>query len=167
MAMQTKVAEMLGVKFAGWAFSHCRDTVVAVTDEDGGGRGNVGAGVRSPECLTSERTWTVLHDKLPSGLSPAMEQSRSLTGKPARTRRGARAGRADSRDRVVAPTQSSMSSERQARMNHFATQFDSISRHAGHTPGWTDNGRSTAGPELDMIIEFIEAGGLLGEVVGQ
>jgi hypothetical protein len=49
MAMQTKVAEMLGVKFPGWAFSHCRDTVVAVTDEDGRGRGNFVAGARSPK----------------------------------------------------------------------------------------------------------------------
>jgi hypothetical protein len=141
--------------------------VVAVTDEDGRGRGNVGAGVRSPECITSERTWAVLHDKLPSGLSPAMEPSRSLTGKLARTRRGGLAGRAASRDRVVAPAQSSMSSERRARMNHCATQCDLISRRAGHASGWTNNERSTAGPEADMIIEFIDAGGLLGEVVGQ
>jgi hypothetical protein len=167
MAMQTKVAEMLGVKFPGWAFSHCRDTVVAVTDEDGRGRGNFGADARSPACMTSERTWTVLHDKLPSGLSPAMEPSRSLTGKPARARRGAPAGRADSRDPVVALAQSSTSSERQARMNHCAMQCESISRRAGHALGWTNHGRSTGGPELDMIIECIDAGGLLGEVVGQ
>lgn len=167
MAMQTKVAEMLGVKFPGWAFSHCRDTAVAVTDEDARGRGNFGADARSPECMTSERTWTVLHDKLPSGLSPAMEPSRSLTGKPARTRRGAPAGRADSRDPVVAPAQSSTSSERQARMNHCATQCDSISPRADHALGWTNNGRSTGGPELDLIVECTDAGNLLGEVVGQ
>jgi hypothetical protein len=134
MAMQTRVDEMLGVKF---------------------------------RCMTSERTPTVLQNVFSSGTSPAVEQSRPLTGKRAGLWRAARAGRASRRDPVVAPVQSWVSSERQARLNHPAAQCGSISQRAGHSPGWVNNGGPTTARKLDFIIEFIDAGGLLGELVGQ
>jgi hypothetical protein len=57
--MQTSAAEMLGVRFPICTFSHYRDALVAVTDEDG-----VGAAVRS-----SERNRAQLPDKCPSETS--------------------------------------------------------------------------------------------------
>ncbi|HEX4391986.1 MAG TPA: hypothetical protein VH084_10660 [Mycobacterium sp.] len=152
--MQTSAAEMLSVRFPICAFSHYRDAVVAVTDE--GGRG-VGAAVCSPECLTSERIWTELHDKLASEASRAAERSQSPTGKPARTLRNARTGRADSHDPGVARVQISVSSGGRGYRNHVAVQGYSKVRS-------TNNGWSAA-VELDMPTESSYAGGLLGEGV--
>src|ERR1700733_5108095 len=53
--MRTRVAEMLGVEFPIFAFSHCRDVVAAVTNA--GGLGVLGAVAHSPERLQNELTW--------------------------------------------------------------------------------------------------------------
>ena len=142
---------MLGVKFPICAFSEYRDAVVAVTNEG----------------WTSEPTWTELCDKLSSGKSPAGERSRSLTGKRARTPRAARTEPADSHDPVVAPVQSSVSSGRRSRINRFAAQCDSKTRHVGRALGWTNKRPSTAAVKLGMVIEFIDADGPLSGVVDQ
>jgi NAD(P)H-dependent flavin oxidoreductase YrpB (nitropropane dioxygenase family) len=53
--MRTRVAEMLGVEFPIFAFSHCRDVVAAVSNA--GGFGVLGAVAHSPARLESELTW--------------------------------------------------------------------------------------------------------------
>src|ERR1700752_1502582 len=53
--MRTRVAEMLGVEFPIFAFSHCRDVVAAVTNA--GGFVILGAVGPSPQRLQTELTW--------------------------------------------------------------------------------------------------------------
>jgi NAD(P)H-dependent flavin oxidoreductase YrpB (nitropropane dioxygenase family) len=55
VAVQTKVAELLGVEFPICAFSHCRDVVAAVSNA--GGFGILGAVAHSPKRLDAELAW--------------------------------------------------------------------------------------------------------------
>ena len=117
------------------------------------------------EGWTSEPT--ELRDKLSRGTSLAVERSRSLRGNRARTPRAARTEPADSHDPVVAPVRSSVSSGPQSRINRFAAQCDSKTRHVGRALGGTNKRPSTAAVKLGMVIEFIDAGGPLSGVVDQ
>ena len=53
--MQTRVADLLGIEFPIFAFSHCRDVVAAVTKA--GGFGVLGAVAHTPEQLEIDLTW--------------------------------------------------------------------------------------------------------------
>jgi NAD(P)H-dependent flavin oxidoreductase YrpB (nitropropane dioxygenase family) len=65
--MKTNVAEMFGLEFPVFAFSHCRDVVAAVSKA--GGMGVLGALAFSPEQLEIELTWIDEHvDGKPYGV---------------------------------------------------------------------------------------------------
>src|SRR5581483_1552115 len=57
--MKNRLAEMFGIEFPIFAFSHCRDVVAAVTN--GGGLGVLGALAFSPEQLELELKWIDEH----------------------------------------------------------------------------------------------------------
>ncbi len=57
--MQTKLAEKLGIDFPIFAFTHCRDVVVAVSNA--GGIGVLGAVGFTPEQLEIELNWIDEH----------------------------------------------------------------------------------------------------------
>ena len=65
--MQTKLAKKLGIEFPIFAFTHCRDVVVAVSKA--GGFGVLGAVGFTPEQLETELTWIDEHiGDLPYGV---------------------------------------------------------------------------------------------------
>ena len=57
--MKTGLCERLGIQFPLFAFSHCRDVVVAVSKA--GGMGVFGAGSHTPEQLEEELAWIDAH----------------------------------------------------------------------------------------------------------
>ena len=57
--MQTQVAQDLGIEFPIFAFTHCRDVVVAVSKA--GGLGVLGAVGFTPEQLATELEWIDEH----------------------------------------------------------------------------------------------------------
>ena len=57
--MKTKLAEKLGIEYPIFAFTHCRDVVVAVSKA--GGIGVLGAVGFSPEQLKEELDWIDAH----------------------------------------------------------------------------------------------------------
>lgn len=59
MILQTRVAEMLGIEYPIFAFSHCRDVVAAVSAA--GGLGVMGAVRLTPEQLEIELDWIDRH----------------------------------------------------------------------------------------------------------
>jgi NAD(P)H-dependent flavin oxidoreductase YrpB (nitropropane dioxygenase family) len=59
--MRTKVTEMFGIETPIFAFSHCRDVVVEVTNA--GGMGVLGTTRMSPEQLEAELKWIDTHTK--------------------------------------------------------------------------------------------------------
>ena len=65
--MQTELAKRLGIEFPIFAFTHCRDVVVAVSKA--GGFGVLGAVGFTPEQLETELTWIDEHiGELPYGV---------------------------------------------------------------------------------------------------
>jgi hypothetical protein len=65
--MKTKVCEMFGIDVPIFAFSHCRDVVVAASKA--GGMGVFGADMFSPEELKVELEWIERHiDGKPYGI---------------------------------------------------------------------------------------------------
>ena len=57
--MQTEIAKQLGIEFPIFAFTHCRDVVVAVSKA--GGLGVLGAVGFTPEQLATELDWIDEH----------------------------------------------------------------------------------------------------------
>ena len=57
--MKTEIAEKLGIEYPIFAFTHCRDVVVAVSKA--GGIGVLGAVGYSPEQLKEELDWIDAH----------------------------------------------------------------------------------------------------------
>ena len=53
--MKNRLAEMFGIEFPIFAFSHCRDVVAAVTNA--GGFGVLGASAYTPAELDAQLTW--------------------------------------------------------------------------------------------------------------
>ena len=76
--MKTAATDMFGIDFPLFAFSHCRDVVVAVTNA--GGMGVLGAAAHTPERLEHELAWIDDHvDGRPYGVDivmPATYQGR-------------------------------------------------------------------------------------------
>jgi NAD(P)H-dependent flavin oxidoreductase YrpB (nitropropane dioxygenase family) len=69
--MQTSVANMLGIEFPIFAFSHCRDVVAAVSRA--GGLGVLGAIAYTPDELERELAWIDAHsDGKPYGVDVVM-----------------------------------------------------------------------------------------------
>lgn len=65
--MKNRVCDMLGIEFPLFAFSHCRDVVVAVSKA--GGFGVLGAAGTPPERLETELAWIDEHiDGMPYGV---------------------------------------------------------------------------------------------------
>lgn len=71
--MRTRVCEMLGIEYPIFAFSHCRDVVVAVSKA--GGLGVLGALAFTPEELEVELEWIDAHvGGLPYGVDVVMPE---------------------------------------------------------------------------------------------
>ncbi|GAB1820465.1 NAD(P)H-dependent flavin oxidoreductase [Herbidospora sp. RD11066] len=72
--MRTRAADMFGIEFPIFAFSHCRDVVAAVSRA--GGMGVLGALYFTPEELETELTWIDEHvDGKPYGVDVVMPAS--------------------------------------------------------------------------------------------
>lgn len=127
--------------------------------------------------LTTEEAETlpVVKDKFLQARSSDTVRSRSLTGKPARMLRSSWTDeweRADSPDPLGLPLQTALVTDPQARINRAAAQPDARARElttyfVGQVVGSMNKVRRTAVVVLDMVNEFIDAVGGLGEVVGQ
>ena len=59
--MKTDICDKIGIDVPIFAFSHCRDVVVAVSKA--GGIGVLGAGTYTPEKLREELDWIDAHIK--------------------------------------------------------------------------------------------------------
>src|SRR3981189_2562417 len=71
--MHTPICDQLGIEFPIFAFTHCRDVVVAVSKA--GGFGVLGAVGFSPEQLEIELDWIDAHvDGKPYGVDTVMPQ---------------------------------------------------------------------------------------------
>src|SRR5438105_3612986 len=69
--MRTRLCETFGIEFPIFAFSHCRDVVVAVSKA--GGLGVLGALAFTPEQLEQELAWIDAHvDGMPYGVDVVM-----------------------------------------------------------------------------------------------
>ena len=67
--MKSAVCDMLGIEFPLFAFSHCRDVVVAVSRA--GGFGVLGATGHNPQSIRTELKWIDEHiGGKPYGLEP-------------------------------------------------------------------------------------------------
>jgi NAD(P)H-dependent flavin oxidoreductase YrpB (nitropropane dioxygenase family) len=89
--MRTKVTETFEIETPIFAFSHCRDVVVEVTNA--GGMGVLGTTRLSPEQLEEELRWIDSHTNgrpyaldlaLPNKLDPVRPMKRSRDGAPTR-----------------------------------------------------------------------------------
>jgi NAD(P)H-dependent flavin oxidoreductase YrpB (nitropropane dioxygenase family) len=75
--MKTKICEMLGIDFPLFAFSHCRDVVVAVSKA--GGFGVLGALAHTPEQLEVELSWIDAHiDGRPYGVDIVVPENMGI-----------------------------------------------------------------------------------------
>jgi NAD(P)H-dependent flavin oxidoreductase YrpB (nitropropane dioxygenase family) len=71
--MKTRITEMFGIELPIFAFSHCRDVVVAVSKA--GGMGVLGVSGHSPEQIERELAWIDAHiDGKPYGVDVLMPQ---------------------------------------------------------------------------------------------
>ena len=64
--MRTEICDQLGIEFPIFAFTHCRDVVVAVSNA--GGLGVLGAVGFPPEQLATELDWIDEHTDKPYGV---------------------------------------------------------------------------------------------------
>ena len=77
--MKSPVCDMLGMEFPLFAFSHCRDVVVAVSRA--GGFGVLGATSHSPETVEQELKWIDDHiDGKPYGIDVLIPENISTAG---------------------------------------------------------------------------------------
>ena len=127
--------------------------------------------------LTTEEAETlpVVKDKFLAATSSDTVRSRSLTGKPARMLRSAWTEeweRLDSPDPLGMPLQSALIDDPQRRINRAAAHADPKARDlatyfVGQVVGSMNKVQPTATVVLDMVAEFIDAIGRLGEIVDQ
>ena len=77
--MKSPICDMLGIEFPLFAFSHCRDVVVAVSRA--GGFGVLGATSHSPETVEQELKWIDDHvDGKPYGIDVLIPENISTSG---------------------------------------------------------------------------------------
>src|SRR5438552_15317800 len=77
--MKSPICDMLGIEFPLFAFSHCRDVVVAVSRA--GGFGVLGATSHSPETIEQELKWIDDHvDGKPYGIDVLIPENISTAG---------------------------------------------------------------------------------------
>src|ERR1700754_4307809 len=77
--MKSPICDMLGIEFPLFAFSHCRDVVVAVSRA--GGFGVLGATSHSPETVEQELKWIDDHvDGKPYGIDVLIPENMSTAG---------------------------------------------------------------------------------------
>src|SRR5439155_7052377 len=77
--MKSPICGMLGIEFPLFAFSHCRDVVVAVSRA--GGFGVLGATSHSPETIEQELKWIDDHvDGKPYGIDVLIPENISTSG---------------------------------------------------------------------------------------
>lgn len=84
--MRTQICEMLGIDFPLFAFSHCRDVVVAVSKAGGFGVFGASNGNVTPEQLKIELDWIDAHiDGKPYGLDLAIPENMDNKGEAHQT----------------------------------------------------------------------------------
>jgi NAD(P)H-dependent flavin oxidoreductase YrpB (nitropropane dioxygenase family) len=125
--------------------------------------------------LTTEEaeTTAAVKDKFLAATSSDTVRSRSLTGKPARMLRTAWTDAwdsADSPDPLGMPLQSALVNEPQCRINQAANEPDAKARElatyfVGQVVGSMDRVRPARSVVLDMVTEFIDSVGQLGQLV--
>jgi NAD(P)H-dependent flavin oxidoreductase YrpB (nitropropane dioxygenase family) len=125
--------------------------------------------------LTTEEaeTMPVVKDKFLTATSSDTVRSRSLTGKPARMLRTAWTDeweRPGSPEPLGMPLQSALIGEPQLRINRAAVQSDSKARDlatyfVGQVVGSLNRVQPAGSVVLDMVSEFIDAVGRLGDLV--
>jgi NAD(P)H-dependent flavin oxidoreductase YrpB (nitropropane dioxygenase family) len=125
--------------------------------------------------LTTEEAETppVVKDKFLAATSSDTVRSRSLTGKPARMLRSAWTDeweRADGPDPLGMPLQTALIDDPQRRINRAAAQANSSAGElatyfVGQVVGSLNKVQPTSAVVLDMVSEFIDTVGRLGELV--